>query len=196
MADPQFERDNQRMPRRIIGLFTILLCATVAQGQITQTDIKGHHIGETLRDFILVVNGFDSNGCGGKHLSKEQKEFCKEYGKALKQPSYSFNLPPYQFLFDGGILSLIEISNPQMSFAEALQDATAKYGKPTKQDTLTTRNAFGVKVDTGHARWDMPDGVVLTIDEVIVEGDRSTQIFFRSAAKQKQFENGSAQNPF
>jgi len=183
------------MLRRIIGLFTILLSATVAQGQITRTDIKGHHIGETLRDFILVVNGFDAKGCGGK-LSKEQKEFCKEYGKAIKQPSYSFNIAPYRFLFESGMLTLIEISDPRISFAEALEDASAKYDNPTKQDTLTTRNAFGIKVDTGHARWDMPDGVVLTIDEVIVEGDRSTQIFFRSAAKQKQFESTNTQNPF
>jgi hypothetical protein len=184
------------MPQRILSLFAFLLCATIARGQIIRTDIKGHHIGEALRDFILIVNGFDSNGCGGKQLSKEQKDFCKEYGQAIKQPTYKFNIPPYRFLFEGGVLTLIEISDARLSFAKALEDAQAKYGKPIKQDTSTTRNAFGVKVDTGHARWDMPDDVVLTIDELIVEGERSTHIFFRSAAKQREFERSNTENPF
>jgi hypothetical protein len=67
-----------------------------------------------------------------------------------------------------GMLTLIEISDARLSFAKALEDAQAKYGKPIKQETSTTWNAFGAKVDTGHARSDMPDGVVLTIDELNV----------------------------
>jgi hypothetical protein len=184
------------MRRRIIALVMLVApFVIVSNGQVPRTDIKGHHIGETLRDFIVVVNGFDANGCVAK-LSKEQKDICKEYRRAIKQPSYSFILPPYRFLFEGDMLTLVELSQTRISFDEALEDARTKYGKPSKQETLTTRNAFGVKLDTGHARWDMRDGVVLSIDELIVEGERSTQIVFRSPAKQKQFESANTQNPF
>jgi hypothetical protein len=205
-------------------VLTPLAATALGQAGAKRTDVHGYSLGESFRDFSLQL-GFDTSVCHGKaKLTKMQKNACKEVaqveaGKPLAteaaQPGCEAQNPdgamvdsvgrsasevtspcidPYHFLFEYGKLVLISFHVPD--FAQAVAEATAKYGRPAEQSTVTLKDVWGLASEVGRARWNMPDGAVVTLVEDIVDRVRSTEVTVCTAEKRKQLDAETQKNPF
>jgi hypothetical protein len=181
----------------------LMALAVAALGQTQRTDIHGYYIGEAFPEFA-AQSGFDLTVCSQvEELAKPQKRVCKHAADAQTGKEVTVDLvprdnntayAPYHFLFERGKLALV--TTHAKNFSQVLADATAKYGSPAKYGTVrtvTVENGYRAVLDTGYARWNMPDGVVITATEKVNLGSvlgttRSTDMTFCSTAKQKELD--------
>lgn len=181
----------------------LMALAVAALGQTQRTDIHGYYIGEAFSEFA-AQSGFDLTVCSrAGELAKPQKRVCKhaadaQAGKEVTEDivprDNNTGYAPYHFLFERG--KLVLVTTQAKNFSQVLADTTAKYGSPAKYGTIravTVENGYRAVSDTGYARWNMPDGVVITATEKVNVGSglgpaRSTDMTFCSAAKQKELD--------
>jgi hypothetical protein len=138
---------------------------------------------------------------GSKELAKPQKRMCKHAAEAQKGKEVAEDIAPrdnnsaytpYHFLFEGGKLVLVTTS--AKDFSQVLADTKARYGPPAKYGTTKTvivESGYRGVLETGYARWNMPDGVVITATEKVdmraaLGPARSTDLTFCTAEKQEE----------
>jgi len=197
------------MKKAAAALPILVALAMAALGQTPRTDILGYYIGETFPEFA-AQSGFDLALCNGtSDLAKPQKRMCKNAVEAQKGKEVAEDIPPrdgntsyapYHFLFEGGklVLAMTRAKN----FSQVLADAKAKYGPPAKYGTVRSvvvQSGYRGVLDTEYARWNMPDGVVITATEKVDMGAalgpaRSTDLTFCSAEKQKELDAAAHDN--
>ncbi len=196
-------KSDETQMKKAAALPILLALATAALGQTQRTDIHGYYIGEAFPEFA-AQSGFDLTMCSGGHEpAKPLKRMCRDAAEALRGKEVTEDIvprdnntayAPYHFLFAGGKLVLVRTR--AKDFSQVLADATAKYGPPGKYGTVRTvvvESGYRGVQDTGYARWNMPDGVVITATEKVDMGSalgpaRSTDLTFCSAERQKELD--------
>ena len=154
------------------------------------TSVRGVPMGMSFAEFEAKAN-LKKNCKGILNPCKKQIKDAEAGGRGR------FDEYPYAFLFEGGRLVMIEVH--AQDFAVIVSEATSKYGKPSTIEEDTVQNGYGAQFKVGRARWDMPDGTVITAFETITPSSmgylRGTDLRFCSAEKQHEFDNLLAQKP-
>jgi len=152
--------------------------------------MKGHALGETIEQFVTNANDETkrevlacASAAGSKKKVKVTKE-CYDFQVATgtgmteriecADPTvFSANEDPMRRMcrefegyvrFESNKLVEINIELRDSSWADALSDATNKFGKPDSVETDTAQNAYGAKWELQNALWSK-SGFIVFADE-------------------------------
>ena len=167
------------MRRSTLAVFAAAFLALLPAHAQTASDatavapvtIKGHVLGETLRDFIAKrpADVEELNGCrSGARLRNADAyekqwvaESCQRLTDALDSGARVSFDEHTDFIFTSyefrkAKLVAVQIRQHRTEFADALKDMKARFGEPTKATSVTVANGYGATMQRPEAFWFTP----------------------------------------
>lgn len=128
-------------------LFAALLLTACCAARTPRMPLQSHDVGETLQHFIASEHV--TQRCAGTALGHPEKGVCE--------------LTPFDYgayTFRDGVLVSIDTGNPDTSFETAVQDVTARYGKPPSAQSSCFLSNYGNGWLVYQAFWELPNAWV------------------------------------
>ena len=114
---------------------------------------------------------------------------------------FAFGDKNFTICFVGGrvVEMSLEYSEYDSTFSQVVTAAIQKFGKPEYLGNTTLQNSYGAQLTLGSARWVMPDGAVVTAEELTsggtVTGTRLTTLSVRDAERWKKYSKSFSKEP-
>ncbi|MGC1418344.1 MAG: hypothetical protein WA817_23870 [Candidatus Acidiferrum sp.] len=174
------ERRAKKMKIAATTLVLILVAGSAAAQTPKPTEIRGIPMGWSFAEFETATNM--PAACG------KDKSCKKEIANAESGKETWFQLDKdFKLCFANGVL--VEMQLEYKNFDEFAVAATAKFGNPMFNQKQVLQNGFGAQFVAGLAQWNLPDGTVISADEIVSYNqfgggyDRYTKVWVRNAAR-------------
>jgi len=164
-------------PMKPFAIAALLTAALTTSAQDAPT-IKGHKIGESFNDYLIVENGSAENAArlmtdcaallnNAKQRRKQEYRFetCSHYGEAIR--GLTTTLPGNRggkFQFASTKLVQITFAVDQ-EFAAVESDLIEKFGRPDAEEEVRYQNGFGATFFHPSASWTKRRDVLVTVAE-------------------------------
>jgi len=203
--------------RYLIG--AVLLLASAVMFAQDPTEIAGHRLGESFQDWLSRSQIEMEKICRPHSRSDKlaaSKSDCKLLSSIRDGEAGTFYTTNKDqkikvgWLFVGG--KVAEVSMEQIldfdatgsyvhvsTAQEQIRLLTQAYGPPSKTETDTYQNDYGVKYDAVKAAWNMPDGTLILAAENLTFTDglgRHWNVRFISKQRAEELAKAQEKNPY